>query len=73
MARSYLLKLVVLWLLSGLFCFAYEVPVVDNGQYQSVHLVLFLVSHLSPDYSRQICSGMWGSHSTYINGILGFM
>jgi hypothetical protein len=21
------------------------------------------------DYSRQICSGMWGSRSTFINGI----
>jgi hypothetical protein len=23
---------------------------------------------LDTDYSRQICSGMWGGHSTYING-----
>ncbi|PBK76756.1 hypothetical protein ARMSODRAFT_242242 [Armillaria solidipes] len=28
----------------------------------------YQVPVVDTDYSRQICSGMWGSQSTYING-----
>jgi hypothetical protein len=33
----------------------------------SIASIAYEVPILDTDYSRQICSGMWGSQSTYIN------
>lgn len=62
------MRSVLLAFLLALLSYAYEVPIVDTGK----SLLLSNSQHsylLVPDYERQICSGMWGSQSTYINGI----
>lgn len=50
---------------------AYTVPVLDTGKpatsgsFQLHQLISWVI-----DYSRQTCSGMWASDSTFINGML---
>ncbi len=50
---------------------AFEVPILDTGKLHS-HDLTYMVLTRSTDYSRQICSGMWGGPSAYINGMREF-
>jgi hypothetical protein len=64
MVSSNLLLVSLLFVLPS---FAYQVPIHDTGKLQPDNTQPRALKH-SPDYSRQVCSGMWGSQSTYING-----
>jgi hypothetical protein len=46
---------------------AFEVPILDTGK-STPRLQNRPGISVSVDYSRQICSGMWGGPSAYING-----
>ena len=50
---------------------AFEVPILDTGELHS-HDLTYMVLTRSTDYSRQICTGMWGGPSAYINGMREF-
>jgi hypothetical protein len=64
------MKSILFLFLLALLSSAYEVAILDKGKC----FLNFCVPHPSytfvkPDYDRQVCSGMWASQSTYINGI----
>jgi hypothetical protein len=50
---------------------AFEVPILDTGKLHN-HDLSYTVLTRSTDYSRQICTGMWGGPSAYINGMREF-